>query len=65
MGKKVSVLCITYNQEKYISKALDSIFSQNTTFDFEVIVHDDASTDGTKAILEKYKERFGDKLKVY
>lgn len=65
MGKKVSVLCITYNQEKYISKALDSIFSQNTTFDFEVIVHDDASTDGTKAIIEKYKERFGDKLKVY
>lgn len=65
MKKKVSVLCVVFNHEKYISRALNSIFSQKTQFEFEVIVHDDASTDGTKAILEKYKTRYGKKLKVY
>lgn len=44
---KVSVIVITYNQHKYIKKALDSILEQKTTFDFEVLVGDDASTDGT------------------
>ena len=50
MKKKVSVLCVVFNHEKYISRALNSIFSQKTQFEFEVIVHDDASTDGKNTI---------------
>ena len=43
----VSVTCISYNHERYIADALDGIFAQKTNFPFEVIVHDDASTDKT------------------
>lgn len=50
----VSVVCIAFNHEKYISEALDSFLDQITNFPFEVIVHDDCSTDGTKAIIEDY-----------
>lgn len=54
---KVSICCATYNHEKYIAQALDSFLMQKTTFPFEVIVHDDASTDGTRAIIERYETK--------
>jgi glycosyltransferase involved in cell wall biosynthesis len=50
----VSVVCTTFNHEKYIRKALDGFLSQKTDFQFEIVVHDDASTDGTRAIIEQY-----------
>lgn len=53
---KVTVCCITYNHAKYIRQCLDGIFSQKTSFDFEVIIHDDASTDATAEILLEYKK---------
>lgn len=59
---KVTVCCITYNHEKYIRKCLESIFSQKTSFDFEVIIHDDASTDETAQILLEYKELHKDQI---
>ncbi len=62
--KKVSVLCCVYNQDIYVAKMLDGILSQKTSFEYEVIVHDDVSTDNTREILDKYKERFGDKIKI-
>ena len=43
----VSILCITYNQVEYVKDMLDGFLSQETDFGFEVLVHDDASTDGT------------------
>lgn len=49
---KVSVCVVTYNQEKYIKQCLLSILEQKTDFDFEVIVGDDCSKDGTWKILE-------------
>lgn len=52
---KVSVICITYNHAKYIRQALDSIFGQKTDFEFEVLVHDDCSTDETCNILCSYE----------
>jgi glycosyltransferase involved in cell wall biosynthesis len=55
---KVSVLSITYNQSDYIRQMLDSFIEQKTDFKFEVVVHDDASTDGTKEILEEYQEKY-------
>lgn len=54
----VSVQCITYNHEKYIRKALDGFVMQKTNFKFEVIVHDDASTDRTAEIIREYAEKY-------
>lgn len=54
----VSVQCITYNHEKYIRKALDGFVMQKTNFKFEVIVHDDASTDATPQIIQEYAEKY-------
>lgn len=55
---KVSVCVVTYNQEKYIGKCLQSIVDQMTDFPFEVIVGDDGSTDATAAIIGDYAERY-------
>ena len=51
---KVSIICLTYNHEKFIAQAIDGFLNQKTDFEFEVLVHDDVSTDATPAILEKY-----------
>ena len=53
----VSICCITYNQEKYIKDAIDSFLMQETSFPYEIIIHDDASTDGTPAIIRSYAEK--------
>lgn len=55
---KVSVCVVTYNQEKYIRQCLQSIVDQKTNFDFEVIVGEDCSTDGTRAIVMEFAERY-------
>jgi len=55
---KVSVCVITYNQEKYVRQCLQSIVDQETDFDFEVIVGDDCSTDGTRTIVQEFAERY-------
>ena len=54
----VSIICPTYNQEKFIASALDGFLMQKTTFPFEIIVHDDASTDGTPAIVKGYESKY-------
>lgn len=59
---KVSVICATYNQENYISEAINSFLKQKTTFDFEIIVHDDASTDNTSKILRQFQSEYPDKV---
>lgn len=53
----VSICCITYNHEKYIKKAIDSFLMQKTNFKFEIIIHDDASTDSTSEILKEYQKK--------
>lgn len=55
---RLSVICCTYNQIDYIAKCLDSLISQKTSFPFQIIVHDDASTDGTASIVKDYAERY-------
>ena len=59
----VSIRCITYNHEKYIRDALEGFVMQKTNFRFEAIVHDDASTDGTAAIIREYAEKYPDIIK--
>ena len=54
----VSVSCITYNHGRYLRKALDSFLSQKTSFFFEILIHDDASTDDTVSIIKEYAESY-------
>ncbi len=54
---KVAVICITYNHVDFISSALNSMLSQHTNFDYEIIICDDASTDGTQEIIRKYQKK--------
>lgn len=54
---------MTYNQAKFIRQALDGFVMQKTNFPFEVIVHDDASTDGTTDIIREYAEKYPDIIK--
>lgn len=63
MEPLVSICCITYNHEKYISDALDSFLMQKTSFPFEIIIHDDASTDNTASIIEKYEKKYPEIIK--
>lgn len=57
-GILVSIDCSTFNHENFISQALDSFLMQKTTFPFEIIVHDDASTDKTPEIIKEYEKKF-------
>lgn len=59
----VSIICNTYNHEKYISKAIEGFLSQKTNFAFEVLIHDDCSTDSTATIIKKYEEMYPDIIK--
>ena len=61
---KVSVVVITYNHEKYIRECLNSIVTQQTDFPFEVLVHDDCSTDNTQEILKEYETKYPDIVRV-
>lgn len=54
----VSISCITYNHEPYIAQTLDGFLMQKTDFPFEVLIHDDASTDRTADIIREYEAKF-------
>ncbi|MBR1944932.1 MAG: glycosyltransferase [Alphaproteobacteria bacterium] len=60
---KLTVLCPTYNHEKFIARALNGFIMQKTNFKFEVIVADDASTDKTPEIVREYAEKHPDLIK--
>lgn len=55
---KVSVAIITYNAENFIREVLTSVVSQQCSFDFEIVIGDDASKDGTIEILKEFSECF-------
>ena len=63
MKPLVSISCITYNHERYIRDTLDSMLSQKTDFDFEILIHDDASTDKTADIIKEYQSKYPDIIK--
>lgn len=54
----VSVCCITYNQESYITQTIEGFLIQKTNFPIEIIIHDDASTDNTADILREYEGKY-------
>lgn len=55
---KVSIGIITYNQAAYIQQCIDSILMQSVDFEYEIVVGDDASTDGTQMILREYQNKY-------
>lgn len=57
---RVSIVCHTYNHEPFIEQALAGFLIQRTEFPFEIIVHDDASTDNTAIIIERYRAAYPD-----
>ena len=54
----VSICCIAYNQEKYIRETLEGFLKQKTSFPFEILIHDDASTDRTTDIIREYAAKY-------
>lgn len=60
----VSIWCLTYNFAPYIGKALDSFLEQETDFPFEIVVHDDCSTDETVTILRRYQAEHPEKIRL-
>jgi glycosyltransferase involved in cell wall biosynthesis len=61
---KVSVRLMTYNHEKYIAQAIESILNQRTNFPIELIIGDDNSTDGTFEIIQQYQSNNNIDLKI-
>lgn len=56
----VSICCETYNHAKYVRDAIESFLIQKTDFAFEILIHDDASTDGTQDIIKEYCAKYPD-----
>ena len=63
-NRLLSVCVRTHNQERFIREALDSVLRQHTAFPFEIIISDDASSDGTVAILQEYQKQYPDKIRL-
>lgn len=60
----LSILCLTYNHEAFIGQALESFLAQVTSFEVEVVVADDCSSDRTATIVESFSSRFGGRLSL-
>ncbi|HEX5152913.1 MAG TPA: glycosyltransferase [Parafilimonas sp.] len=60
----VSICCITYNHAAYIKQAVESFVMQQCRFDYEIIISDDCSKDGTRKILAELKEQYSEKIKL-
>lgn len=56
----LTVICTTYNHERYVAQALDGFLAQRCSYPFEVLVHDDASTDSTARVVRDYAGRYPD-----
>jgi glycosyltransferase involved in cell wall biosynthesis len=55
---KLSVMMITYNHERFIAQALESVLAQRVNFDYEIVIGEDCSTDGTREILMDFCRRY-------
>ena len=58
MTVEVSIICLVYNHECFLRKCLNGFVNQNTNFNYEIIIHDDCSTDSSKAIIEEYVAKY-------
>src|SRR5690606_15609661 len=60
---RVSICCITYNHEPFIRQCLDGFLMQQGDFEYEILIHDDASTDGTTKIIQEYELKYPEIIK--
>ena len=60
----VSICCTVFNHEKYLRKCLDGFIEQKTNFKYEVLIHDDASTDSSADIIREYEAKYPDIIKT-
>lgn len=60
---KVSISCLVYNHEDYLRRCLDGFVNQKCNFKYEVLIHDDASTDSSADIIREYEEKYPDIIK--
>ncbi|MEA5049245.1 MAG: glycosyltransferase family 2 protein [Eubacteriales bacterium] len=58
----VTVILPTHDHAPFISRAVESILAQKTTFPFDILIHDDASGDGTTEIVKNYAAKYPDKI---
>jgi glycosyltransferase involved in cell wall biosynthesis len=61
---KVSVLLTTYNHEKFIAEAINSVLVQEVNFDYEIIIIEDCSTDNTRDIVIDFQKRYQNKIRL-
>ena len=61
---KVSIVMLVYNHEKFIRQALESILIQKVSFDYELIVGEDCSTDQSRTIIKEYEQKFNGRMKA-
>lgn len=61
----VSISIITYNQAEYISQAIEGALMQKTNFDYEILIGEDDSSDGTREICKKYAAKHPDKIRLF
>jgi glycosyltransferase involved in cell wall biosynthesis len=62
---KASVCMITYNHKEFIAQAIESVMMQQTDFDYELVIGEDCSTDGTREICLTYREKYPDKIRLF
>lgn len=61
----VIVKVVTYNHVNYIKQCLDSVLMQKTDFDFEILIAEDASNDGTREVCIEYADRYPDRIRLF
>jgi len=59
---KVSVAMITYNHERFIGQAIECVLAQSVNFDYEIVIGEDCSTDGTRAIIQDFQRRYPSRI---
>lgn len=59
----LSVIVVTYNQENSIGRTLDSILAQKAGMEFEIVIGDDCSTDGTETVCRDYARKYPGKIR--
>lgn len=62
---KLSIVMFTYNHEKFVEEAINSVLNQQVNFEYKLLIFDDASSDSTSQILFDYKQKFPERITVF
>ena len=60
----VSIFLLTYNQEQFIAQTINSILMQKANFNFQIVIGEDWSADGTRSICKTFAEKYSNKIKL-